>query len=192
MKGIRTEWLWGAFGGASFLLLLGLEIGTENDDIELADVIVDALTLALTIAAAVGCAVLAVRWQQQRDEREALLLELEAARIEGAHWRSQLRDQFDGVRSAIELQFDAWSMTEAECDIGILMLKGLSHKEIANLRGTTQTTVRQQAGAIYRKASLPGKNAFCAYFLEDLLADDSEPMNGKKVGQSNTQVGLPH
>jgi DNA-binding CsgD family transcriptional regulator len=60
-------------------------------------------------------------------------------------------------------------MTSAEREVGLLILKGLSHKEIAALRATTDATVRQQAQAIYRKAGLPGKTAFSAYFLEDLL-----------------------
>jgi DNA-binding CsgD family transcriptional regulator len=64
-------------------------------------------------------------------------------------------------------------MTAAERDVGLLILKGLSHKEIAALRGTSEATVRQQAQAIYRKADLPGKTAFSAYFLEDLFASDA-------------------
>ena len=59
-------------------------------------------------------------------------------------------------------------MTPAEREIGLLILKGLSHKEVAALRGTTEATVRQQAQSIYAKAKLPGKTAFTAYFLEDL------------------------
>ena len=49
------------------------------------------------------------------------------------------------------------------------MLKGFSHRELAGLRGTTEATVRHQAQAIYQKSALPGRSAFCAYFLEDLL-----------------------
>ena len=57
----------------------------------------------------------------------------------------------------------------AECEVGLLMLKGFSHRELASLRGTTEATVRHQAQAIYQKSALPGRSAFCAYFLEDLL-----------------------
>lgn len=49
------------------------------------------------------------------------------------------------------------------------MLKGFSHKEIAALRGTTETTARQQATSAYQKPGPGGRAAFCAYFLEDLL-----------------------
>ena len=73
----------------------------------------------------------------------------------------------------MENQFRQWGMTAAERDVGLLILKGLNHKEIAALRGTSEATVRQQAQAIYRKADLPGKTAFSAYFLEDLFASDA-------------------
>ena len=69
----------------------------------------------------------------------------------------------------MDQQFQAWGMTAAEREVGLLILKGLSHKEIAALRATTDATVRQQAQSIYRKAGLPGKTAFSAYFLEDLF-----------------------
>ena len=54
------------------------------------------------------------------------------------------------------------------------MLKGLSHKEIARLRLTSETTVRQQAAAIYRKSGLASRAELAAFFLEDLLAPREE------------------
>jgi len=51
----------------------------------------------------------------------------------------------------------------------MLLLKGLSIKEIAALRETHEKTVRQQASAIYRKAGVAGRHAFAAWFIEDLL-----------------------
>ena len=49
--------------------------------------------------------------------------------------------------------------------------------EIAGLRGTSEATVRHQARAVYQKSSLPGRTAFCAYFLEDLLAPQATPLS---------------
>ena len=63
----------------------------------------------------------------------------------------------------------AWGLTDAESDVGLLLLKGLSLQEIADLRETSERTVREQARAVYRKSSLAGRNALSAYFLEDLL-----------------------
>jgi DNA-binding CsgD family transcriptional regulator len=37
-------------------------------------------------------------------------------------------------------------------------LKGLSRKEVAELRSVGETTVRQQARAIYKKAGLEGRH----------------------------------
>lgn len=51
----------------------------------------------------------------------------------------------------------------------MLLLKGLSFKEIASVRDTMEKTVRQQASTIYRKANVSGRHAFSAWFIEDLL-----------------------
>jgi DNA-binding NarL/FixJ family response regulator len=51
----------------------------------------------------------------------------------------------------------------------LLQLKGLRHKAIAELRQTSERTVRQQALAVYRKSGLGGRTDLAAFFLEDLL-----------------------
>ena len=102
----------------------------------------------------------------------ALIRDLKVARAEGEAWRSRVQSNLHGIRVEMENQFREWGMTAAEREVGLLILKGLNHKEIAALRGTSEATVRQQAQAIYRKADLPGKTAFSAYFLEDLFASD--------------------
>ena len=168
----RIRWLLAAVGLGSFVLLLALEIVTEADEISLFDLAVDALGLLLTIVAAVGVALLAQRVQAQREEKAALLRDLELARAEGESWRAKVQANLDGIRAEIAHQFRQWGMTAAEQEIGLLILKGLNHKQIAALRGTSEATVRQQAQAIYRKADLPGKTGFSAYFLEDLFAPD--------------------
>jgi DNA-binding NarL/FixJ family response regulator len=48
-------------------------------------------------------------------------------------------------------------------------LKGLSHKEIAEVRRTSERTVRQQAREVYGKAQLAGRAELSAFFLEDLF-----------------------
>ena len=159
-------------GLGSFALLLTLEIVTEEDDITPLDLLVDALGILLTISAAVGVALLAQRMQVQHEESMAFVRDLEIAREEGQRWRAKVQSSLNSIKAEMENQFRQWGMTAAERDIGLLILKGLSHKEIAALRGTSEATVRQQAQAIYRKAGLPGKTAFSAYFLEDLFAPD--------------------
>ena len=157
-------------GLGCFVLLLTLEIMTESDEISLADIAVDALTILLTIGAAVGVAMLGQRMQAQHVEKLALIRELDSARSQGDHWRSKVETHMAGIRDEMEKQFGEWGLTFAENEIGFLMLKGLSHKEIAVLRGTSEATVRQQAQSIYGKSDLPGKAAFSAYFLDDVFA----------------------
>jgi DNA-binding CsgD family transcriptional regulator len=168
----RIRWLLAGVGAISFALLLALEIVTEGDELSPLDLLVDAIGIFLTIAAAVGVALLAQRMHVQHEEKMALIHDLEIARAEGDAWRAKVRSHLTGLKAGMEKQFQDWGMTDAEREVGLLILKGLSHKEIAALRATTEATVRQQAQAIYRKANLPGKTAFSAYFLEDLLAPD--------------------
>ncbi len=75
-----------------------------------------------------------------------------------------------GLGEAINTQFRAWRLSASEADIAMLLLKGLSHKEIAGLRATSEATVRQQARSIYQKSGLSSRAELAAYFLEDLTA----------------------
>ncbi len=73
------------------------------------------------------------------------------------------------LRDVIAKQFEEWGLSASEKEVGLLLLKGLSLKEIAELRATLEKTVRQQASSIYRKAGVSGRHAFAAWFIEDFL-----------------------
>ena len=77
----RFRWLLAGIGLGSYTLLLGLEIATEQDDLDLADILVDALALLLTIASAVGVALLVQRMHSQHEEKLNLIRDLEIARL---------------------------------------------------------------------------------------------------------------
>jgi DNA-binding NarL/FixJ family response regulator len=51
------------------------------------------------------------------------------------------------------------------------MLKGAALCEIATCRQTSETTIRQQAQAIYRKSGLSGRAELSAYFLGSLFEE---------------------
>lgn len=170
----RTRQLLAFASAGAFLLIMGLEVATENDEVSIADIAVDALTLLLTIASVASAVLLFGRMEDQGRETRIIIAELEAARRDGAGWRAAVDHHVDGLKAAIEAQFDAWSMTPAERNIAFLVLKGFSHKEIAGLRATSERTIRQQAQSVYRKSGLAGKNGLSAYFLEDLLSPKSE------------------
>jgi DNA-binding NarL/FixJ family response regulator len=160
---------WALLGAGAFALLMALEVVTEDEPVGIADFLVDALAMALLVASATGVSLLASSFQREREEKQALVRDLEVARAEGRAWRENAQSYLSGLGQEIEKQFEKWQLTPAECEVGLLMLKGFSHRELAGLRGTTEATVRHQAQAVYQKSGLPGRSSFCAYFLEDLL-----------------------
>mgnify|MGYP000992378412 CR=1 FL=1 len=85
-------------------------------------------------------------------------------------WQERASMLSDGVTKAIEEQLENWGLSEAEKDVAFLLIKGLSFKELALARQTSESTVRQQAATIYKKAAIEGRVQLAAFFLEDLLA----------------------
>lgn len=73
------------------------------------------------------------------------------------------------IKLNISKQFLDWTLTESECEIGFLLIKGFSNKEIAALRSTEEKTIRDQSSSIYHKAKIRGRSELSAFFLEDLL-----------------------
>ena len=125
-------------------------------------------SLILTLAAA-GFVGLWWRLLAARSEARTLARDLESARREAARWREESRDLLEGLGAAIERQFERWKLTPAESEVALLLLKGLSHREVSRLRETSERTVRQQSRAVYLKAGLSGRSELSAFFLEDLL-----------------------
>lgn len=102
-------------------------------------------------------------------EAQALRERLATSNAEAERWAGEARKLIDGLAEAIDAQLDRWQLSAAEKEIALLLLKGLEHKEIAVVRGVSETTVRQQARSLYRKADLGGRHELAAFFLEDLL-----------------------
>jgi len=100
-------------------------------------------------------------------------IDLAGALVEAEHWKNENHELLQGLGAAIEQQFLRWELSNAEADVGLLMLKGLGHKEIAAIRQTSERTVREQARSLYRKAGLSGRSALSAFFLEDLLLPEA-------------------
>ena len=111
-------------------------------------------------------------WLQFRSihlRARQLSVDLEAARREAQRFGGEAQDALRGLGEAIDNQFTRWGLSPAEREIGLLLLKGLSHREIAQLRSTSEATIRQQALAVYRKSDLRSRAELSAFFLEDLL-----------------------
>ena len=164
------EWRAGPFAltlFAAIAALIGVDIAADyREGTAASHLISEGAVMAFALAGVVAL------WQQARSSRlraERLTARLEAARQEAVRFREEARDALRGLGDAIDQQFDRWGLTPAEREVGLLLLKGLSHKEAAAARATSETTIRQQAMAIYRKSGLRSRSELSAFFLEDLL-----------------------
>ncbi|MDX2167927.1 MAG: LuxR family transcriptional regulator [Deltaproteobacteria bacterium] len=167
----------GALSGRERLTVAGI-LGLVAA-LTLADVIGDAaeggtpthigIELAIIAAAVAAAGWLVAGYLRTRRELVAAERSIAGAHAEAARWREQHRQLTQGLAAAIDAQLDAWRLTAAEKEVAFLLLKGLSFKESAAVRGASERTVRQQALAVYAKAGVAGRAELAAFFLEDLL-----------------------
>jgi DNA-binding NarL/FixJ family response regulator len=66
-------------------------------------------------------------------------------------------------------QFVKWELSPSENEIALLLIKGLSMKEIAEARQVKEKTIRQQATSVYSKSGCAGRHELVAHFIEDLM-----------------------
>lgn len=162
----------GAVTFAAIALLMALDLAGDRDTgADPWHLFVEAAVMV----AAVGGAFM--MWQMLRaaEARAASLdVDLAATRAEAARFQAEAAEALRGLGEAIDTQFSRWQLTPAEREVGLLLLKGLSHREVSDLRETSEQTVRQQALVIYRKAGLRNRAELSAFFLEDLLLPTAE------------------
>lgn len=94
---------------------------------------------------------------------------LAARKEERDAWRSSAERALEGLGAALDEQFRAWGLTPAEREVALLLLKGYSHKHVAQATGRSERTARQHATSVYQKAGVGGRAELSAYFLEDLM-----------------------
>ena len=137
------------------------------------------LLIEFLIIFACLCVLLTLWWRTislSTQRHDVLKHELSKTHADLIEWRNKTHELLDGLGKAIQEQFDNWGLSAAEQEVGLLLLKGLSIKEIANIRETSERTVRHQATSIYRKGNLQGRGELSAFFLEDLLLPQSIKM----------------
>lgn len=166
----RRTSLWAGFAViAGVALFVGLEL-REEPRMSAIDIALELVEIVPIVLVSVGLVLLFRMNRQHRQDQLTVLRDLELARMQGQRWRSEARSLLNGLGDAIEAQFSHWNFTEAEREVALLLLKGLSLKEIATVRATSERTIRTQARSLYTKAGLSGRASLSAFFLEDLLA----------------------
>jgi DNA-binding CsgD family transcriptional regulator len=156
-------------GLGALLAVIALFVGLDSaidlvQGTDLIHVSFHLIGLAVVVPAAIWV------WRSGAQELNQLRRDLTKTREEAVRWRAEARDAVEGLSVAIDRQFDRWELTPAEREVCLLLLKGLSLREIAAVRDTGERTAREQARAIYRKSALAGRAELAAFFLEDLLA----------------------
>jgi DNA-binding CsgD family transcriptional regulator len=159
---------------AGVVLLLSREL-IEEPDITLTHLLLELFDIVPIVLTSVGVVLLSLGVKRQREEHLQVIHDLELARVQGQRWRAESRALLNGLGEAIDVQFSRWNLTDAEREVALLLLKGLSTKEIAAVRASSERTVREQARSIYSKGGLTGRSALSAFFLEDLLAPIERP-----------------
>ncbi len=156
----------------STALVFGFEVVkllVEPEAFEPADFALEIVERALLVGAMVAVAWTTVGLHGLRADHEVMRQDLARAVALGEAWRTGASAEIETFSSAIRKEFDAWSLSPAEADIAGLLMKGVSVRDIARLRGTSETTIRQQAQAVYRKSGLSGRAELAAYFLDSLF-----------------------
>jgi len=125
-------------------------------------------------ASIIVLSVIAIAWMMvelnlQSKKIHALKAELETSRQSEQAAQDYVIEGRKQLGHVVAQQFSDWQLTSSETEVGWLLLKGLSLKEIAIVRDTLEKTVRQQASSIYKKSGVAGRHAFSAWFIEDIL-----------------------
>ena len=71
----------------------------------------------------------------------------------------------------LENQFADWNLTPTEKAVALYIVKGFSNQEIANLRGTTESTVKSQISSIFRKSDVSNRQQLVSWVIEDLISE---------------------
>ena len=154
-----------------FLLLVvfasGMDLIADLDEgVDTSHVVQEAFILLVAILAFTW---IALSSHKKSKEIKNLHLVLAEIRDLPPPESEEVKDAKRKLAEVIGMQFDEWKLTKSEKEVGLLLLKGFSLKEIAALRGTADKTIRQQASSIYQKTGVSGRHAFSAWFIEDFL-----------------------
>ena len=123
----------------------------------------------IVLMSAVGAGYLIFEIRKRSKQLEQLSTNLSESNLHLEKITDEMKKARREYSQVIHQQFDDWQLTKGEQQVGLLLLKGLSFKEIAVVRETKEKTVRQQASTIYAKSELDGRHEFSAWFLEDFL-----------------------
>ncbi len=127
------------------------------------------LELLIFISSFVGVVGVAIRYLEERNLRisKGKIIDEMASELEV--WKSKVQSLSTQFFQAVDDQLENWKLSKTEKDIAILIIKGASIKEIAQVRNVTEKTIRAHASSIYRKSKLSTRYELAAYFIDGLV-----------------------
>ncbi|WP_299878071.1 helix-turn-helix transcriptional regulator [uncultured Cocleimonas sp.] len=153
-----------------FTLYSGYEVFEELTDFSDGESLAQAwVEIGIVIMSLAGLIYFAYIIAVQAKEKLKLNDNLAEVRKQLESSNVRLQDGKKEYQKVIQWQFSEWGLSPSEQEVALLMLKGLSIKEISASRNTHEKTVRKQASAIYEKSGLGGRHELSAWFFEDLL-----------------------
>ncbi len=73
-------------------------------------------------------------------------------------------------QSHVEYYFDKWELSQSEAAVATYAMKGFSNAEIAELRGTSSSTIKTQMQAIFRKSNLANRQQLISFLVGELMS----------------------
>lgn len=107
-------------------------------------------------------------------------LALRRSMIRRSMAESKLRRAASAFADVLEERFAEWSLTSAEREVALFLIKGCPIAEIARLRQTSEGTVKARTNAVYRKAGVHGSSQLLSLFIDDLMDDQLLPVEAAK------------
>lgn len=85
-----------------------------------------------------------------------------------------LQDNLDNANKAVfqvvEAHFDSWGLTPSERDVAGFVVKGMTTAEIAELRGSSEATIKAHLNAVYRKSGSLNRAGMLSNVIDSLIS----------------------
>jgi DNA-binding NarL/FixJ family response regulator len=109
-------------------------------------------------------------FNKEKVLKESIQKDLISTQNEAEKWKNKSDYLVKSYREFIDKEFTKWKLSKSEQEVAALLLQGMSSKDIATRRSTSDRTIRNQCQVIYQKSNLKGKNELMAYFLKQVLS----------------------
>ncbi|WP_127717502.1 LuxR C-terminal-related transcriptional regulator [Halobacteriovorax sp. HLS] len=152
------------------IVVLGLDIVDDlNEGASLSHVVKEVLVMVL---GTLGVLVLWNKYLKAKSKVRDIQVNIEKLKEDLSHYKEETQHLSQGIGQKINDQLERWSLTKSEKDIALLLLKGLSVREISEIRSSSEKTIKQHCSNLYQKANIKGRSELSAFFLEDILVLD--------------------